>query len=485
MKSFLKIMLVVLFANVNLSAIDWSFLPPPDEYTCFPGLANVEWQGPYEFVFCGNEVPDPTCVTDCCFHVIYYDRHVENQSGPDDYDVSVVGIFYEGDCDGCEKMEVQHAFYEKLVREKNSELDFYNNYHNGVPGGGNLGYFYTNGTCKDNVEAICTDEEHCCESRYDVYFNDEGQITDVSYDGSPYPLISPSCPTYTSCEKVCFDYRYQPLATLKCVTDCPIDELSEELESQRISLESIGCPGCEIIIYYVVAEVIAGGPGCPPNFKTIHITGLNGFNCDNCALSLDMDDLMSFMVEWILKYGEIDKPTEKNHCITNYRIATNACFTFDGQNQIHCGEDCCWAVYEICYWGDNIYTYTKMSSGSNPMGVQCSPTAPCELVCDAFPELFFTSADDNSLLNSDIKESKVYPNPNNGICNLEINAKIYGKIKIEVIDYTGKQIISKTLNKETGATECQINMSDVSSGTYLYKIYHENSIVSRGIIIKE
>jgi hypothetical protein len=73
---------------------------------------------------------------------------------------------------------------------------------------------------------------------------------------------------------------------------------------------------------------------------------------------------------------------------------------------------------------------------------------------------------------------KIYPNPGFGIYQIE------GKVnRIEVFDYTGKQIANIPSYDEAGQIK-KINISSHAEGTYLFKIYQDDWIPHVFSIIK-
>ena len=73
---------------------------------------------------------------------------------------------------------------------------------------------------------------------------------------------------------------------------------------------------------------------------------------------------------------------------------------------------------------------------------------------------------------------EIYPNPNNGQFNIDINT---GMNSIEIYDNAGSMIYS-----ETNLTEGQmtIELGDVARGTYVVRIIGNNSSSSKMLIIQ-
>ena len=76
---------------------------------------------------------------------------------------------------------------------------------------------------------------------------------------------------------------------------------------------------------------------------------------------------------------------------------------------------------------------------------------------------------------------KVYPNPSAGIFNLNMENQDLSGINYNLIDITGKNIIS---NKPVSDNITQINIQNLQSGTYVLSISKDNSFIKSYKIIK-
>ncbi|MEO8235860.1 MAG: T9SS type A sorting domain-containing protein, partial [Flavobacterium sp.] len=90
-------------------------------------------------------------------------------------------------------------------------------------------------------------------------------------------------------------------------------------------------------------------------------------------------------------------------------------------------------------------------------------TNGCTLTSSCFTLVTLTTAD------FDTASFKYYPNPTNGILNVNYSSQIS---KIQVSNLLGQEVLTKNINSKEG----QIDMQFLPSGTYLVKIYSEDKV---------
>ncbi len=78
----------------------------------------------------------------------------------------------------------------------------------------------------------------------------------------------------------------------------------------------------------------------------------------------------------------------------------------------------------------------------------------------------------------------VYPNPSNGLFNIDFVALKHSSIVVNVVDVLGKVVYQQTLEVNQGENNIKVNLDNVSSGTYNLLIKGENISVTRKITIK-
>ncbi len=78
----------------------------------------------------------------------------------------------------------------------------------------------------------------------------------------------------------------------------------------------------------------------------------------------------------------------------------------------------------------------------------------------------------------------IYPNPNNGKFNIEIESGLQEDIYMEIINVNGELITSKTYKKSTEGLTDQIDLSMISKGIYFVKIRNDKSVKVSKIILQ-
>ena len=75
-----------------------------------------------------------------------------------------------------------------------------------------------------------------------------------------------------------------------------------------------------------------------------------------------------------------------------------------------------------------------------------------------------------------------YPNPFSDILNLKIYSKVEQNANIQIVDFTGKLIISDVRNLFTGGNEIELNTASLINGIYAIIIQTNDGVISRKII---
>lgn len=78
----------------------------------------------------------------------------------------------------------------------------------------------------------------------------------------------------------------------------------------------------------------------------------------------------------------------------------------------------------------------------------------------------------------------VFPNPSAETININLNLKSAQKVSVELIDMTGKVVVTKDLGILQGDTKQAININGISKGTYVLKVVAEKGTEVRKIIIE-
>ncbi|MGO3181752.1 MAG: M28 family peptidase [Aequorivita sp.] len=80
----------------------------------------------------------------------------------------------------------------------------------------------------------------------------------------------------------------------------------------------------------------------------------------------------------------------------------------------------------------------------------------------------------------------IYPNPSNGLLTLRVeNAKNGFTSQVAVYDLTGKRVYQDVLEVSAGASDSEINLQHLSTGSYILKLKSENIKKSIGFIIAD
>lgn len=81
-------------------------------------------------------------------------------------------------------------------------------------------------------------------------------------------------------------------------------------------------------------------------------------------------------------------------------------------------------------------------------------------------------------------QMKAYPNPVENQLNIEINNEYSTQVIIDILNLEGQQLISKTFHLQSGSQTLRINLSDLSTGSYILKLSNQSGIHSEQLIIK-
>ncbi len=90
------------------------------------------------------------------------------------------------------------------------------------------------------------------------------------------------------------------------------------------------------------------------------------------------------------------------------------------------------------------------------------------------------SIDENQLL----VNFEMYPNPNKGMLNLDINVNNNTVANLEIHDITGRQVYNKQLYLNQGPNNKLINLTQLSQGIYIIKLENDQMNYNRKLIIK-
>jgi hypothetical protein len=83
-----------------------------------------------------------------------------------------------------------------------------------------------------------------------------------------------------------------------------------------------------------------------------------------------------------------------------------------------------------------------------------------------------------------LSDVTVFPNPSAEVVNINLNLKSEQKTSIELLDLSGKLILTKDLGLLQGDSKQSINITGISKGTYFVKIVADKGTEVRKIIIE-
>jgi hypothetical protein len=76
-----------------------------------------------------------------------------------------------------------------------------------------------------------------------------------------------------------------------------------------------------------------------------------------------------------------------------------------------------------------------------------------------------------------------YPNPNRGQFNLKLSNFKMGKVRVEITDGRGKQVLTKETSISYFTEDISINLNSLAAGMYNVKVIGENEIKYTRIVI--
>ncbi|HET7153481.1 MAG TPA: LamG-like jellyroll fold domain-containing protein [Candidatus Kapabacteria bacterium] len=132
-------------------------------------------------------------------------------------------------------------------------------------------------------------------------------------------------------------------------------------------------------------------------------------------------------------------------------------------------------------WGDTIYadpqkttTYTVSALGANCTSLEGVQTIIVEN-CDGVNEQIY-SPKSPALF--------VYPNPAHGAINVQYNAGVITDLTIRLVNVLGETVYSESYSRFFGAYNRNVDVSNLSSGTYYLQVMTDQGTVSKNIVLK-
>lgn len=105
----------------------------------------------------------------------------------------------------------------------------------------------------------------------------------------------------------------------------------------------------------------------------------------------------------------------------------------------------------------------------------------CESGSSARIGIILTSLDE---FHEDVKELKIYPNPNKGVFTLSIVLLQRKNLDFVIRDAVGRKVYSKDMGKQIGQVEGKINLPKLPAGFYSISIHVDQSVLHQKFIVR-
>ena len=79
----------------------------------------------------------------------------------------------------------------------------------------------------------------------------------------------------------------------------------------------------------------------------------------------------------------------------------------------------------------------------------------------------------------------VYPNPSNGIFNLDVNFNDATDLDLVVVNMLGEEVAVKQINASNGIHSDVIDLSTSAPGVYFLKVISDNKSISTQVLVKK
>lgn len=166
--------------------------------------------------------------------------------------------------------------------------------------------------------------------------------------------------------------------------------------------------------------------------------------------------------------------------LTKWNTATNQRDIIATANQTLSGMAMSWANFSI-----NLTYLSSTAPDSCMIVLKASGTTPTNNDYLWVDNLAFngsvTGLNNKELLLSDVT---VFPNPSAEVVNVNLTLKSEQKVSVELLDLTGKLILSNDFGILQGESKQVINVSNISKGTYFVRVIADKGTEVRKIIIE-
>ncbi|MEQ8323394.1 MAG: T9SS type A sorting domain-containing protein, partial [Vicingaceae bacterium] len=79
----------------------------------------------------------------------------------------------------------------------------------------------------------------------------------------------------------------------------------------------------------------------------------------------------------------------------------------------------------------------------------------------------------------------IYPNPASDVVNINVSGVAGSVLNIEVSNIAGQVILTRQLNDFNGSATTELDISDLNKGVFLVKIYTEDMITTKRLVVQK
>jgi hypothetical protein len=133
------------------------------------------------------------------------------------------------------------------------------------------------------------------------------------------------------------------------------------------------------------------------------------------------------------------------------------------------------------FWSTGDPTQSTQVSATGTYIVTVVDSNGCEDQDDISVTVVFCSATHEQQLQGDLK---MYPNPTQGLVNLEMNQFESGNYRVSVLNVDGRQILTQPIVVSGSNTMVQLNLATAPKGMYLVKLQSEKGMMVRRLVIQ-
>ena len=126
--------------------------------------------------------------------------------------------------------------------------------------------------------------------------------------------------------------------------------------------------------------------------------------------------------------------------------------------------------------GENFQSFTAMESGEYQVVIEI-------FGCENTSECIYVEVETSVLVeNNNQFELKIYPNPSNGVFNIELSELTVSEVELVLLDVSGKVFSVETFAANSNKLIVPMNISDADAGIYFIRINAGKTITKRVIV---